>query len=337
MTSIFYDNVIAVGIAWIFGILGTITNLVVIFIVKTQIHHFNKIFSVPSVSNAIRIRSSRRSKTFLIFVVNLAISDFLGSLYLMILASVDLCYRSEKWPNATNTNDNLNITTGTSITWLYHPMCYIARSLLTISISQSTILTILIASERFLLIVCPFSSIIHITSKKAVIYCLISWNFNIILTIICNVIAERTISLPSIKINYYHNLCYIDNLNNFSVRMFYLALIIFGLMGYIVIVSMYAAIAYKFQFAQYRMRSRTLNYSIPKLPKKALYLTYTIGVMNFVAWFPAFIVGLIIVSNYPFMVESTIFQSIVVIVYLVHQVKSSVNPIIFLISSYKKS
>ena len=337
MASLFHDNIIAVAIAWIFSIIGTITNLIVIYIVKTQIHRLHGIFSVSSVSNVIRIRNSRRSKTFLIFIVNLAISDFLGSLYLMILASADLFYRSMKWPVANSTNEYyFNTTTGIPMIWLKQPMCYIARSLLTLSISQSTILTVLIASERFLLIVCPFSSIIHITSKKAIIYCLISWNFSIILAVICNVVAAITLSPSAIIVNYYQSLCYIDNLGYFPVRIFYFILMVLGLLAYTIIISMYAAIAYKFQYSQHRTRIRTFHYSIPKLPKKALYLTYTIGMTNILAWFPAFIVGLTIFFNYQLFVQSTTFQSIIVTIHLIHQVKSSINPIIFLISLYKK-
>ncbi|RDD42415.1 Adrenocorticotropic hormone receptor [Trichoplax sp. H2] len=334
MASIFNSNYVALGIAWTFGIIGTLANIIALITAKAQIQRLKAVSTISS-PMVYSIRNPIKHQTFLIFMINLAISDLFGSLYLLLMGSSDLYSRLDNLEVA-NASNSISNSTPVDIAWPYHPTCYVARSLLILSISESTTLTVLIATERYMLVMRPFSNHNHITPKRAVIQSVISWNASIVLATTCNIIAAKTLLPPPSRYTYrYHNLCYIDNINNSSVRSFFLSMIVLGLISHVIIICTYIIIACKFHYGPDR-RLRTIYHSRAKLPKKAVYLAYTIGFVNFITWFPAFAVGLIVFCNYQFLVDNILFQDVIAIIYLLHQTKCIINPIIFIISSRKK-
>ena len=104
-----------------------------------------------------------------LFVSNLAVSDFLMGVYLMIIAIADMHYRGDYIKNAEN--------------WRNSGFCQFAGVLASLSSEASVVFIALITLDRILVVKFPFGDF-RITEIPALFMTVIAWVFSIILAII---------------------------------------------------------------------------------------------------------------------------------------------------------
>ena len=139
----------AIIIAWIIGLLGVLGNGSLIIHRIMQWRH----------KVAVRRLSNRRSRkpTVKLLVFNLIIVDLMGACYLIIIAAANSIYNveSHKRQSLLSFSVKSNNSHGSIFInlWVINPMCTVARFLYFLTQTMSILLTLLIAIERFLVLI----------------------------------------------------------------------------------------------------------------------------------------------------------------------------------------
>ena len=116
-----------------------------------------------------RLYDTKRMKIgYGIFVANLAVSDFLMGIYLIIIASADMYYRGSYI-----FNDDY---------WRHGCLCQVAGVLATLSSEASVVLIGLITLDRLLVIKYPFGNY-RMTQKPSWIFVSVTWFFGLFVSI----------------------------------------------------------------------------------------------------------------------------------------------------------
>ena len=180
MVSLFYNNSAATAIAWIFGCTGILTNTYVF--ISTLIYTKRPNINVINISSDTgnrwthprRPNRSIGSQTFMTLIGNLAVSDFLGSIYLLLLASTDLHYRLITRYSKNSSTTSINSTV-LYLGWVNSAGCYIARFLHIVSVYQSIHVTLFIAIDRYLNVTNIYSNKMKLASFGTKIAVGIGW------------------------------------------------------------------------------------------------------------------------------------------------------------------
>ncbi|OWF43947.1 G-protein coupled receptor GRL101 [Mizuhopecten yessoensis] len=138
---------------WIIGISAFMGNLLVLFY---------RLF----------LDSDNMTRSYSFFVFNLALSDLLMGVYLIIIGVVDIYYNGVyAW------NDHI---------WRKSILCTLAGVLSSVSSEMSTFLILLVTIDRVIVIVFPLSRLSswNISWKKALIFSVLSWIVSITLAVI---------------------------------------------------------------------------------------------------------------------------------------------------------
>ena len=343
MVSILHDNYLIIILSWLSGLIGIFGNIYVLSFTLAEMKVVDTIrsrFHFPPSTPT----NSMRKQTFNILITNLAISDLLGSCYLIILAGSDIHYR---YINVTladlqvyNSSHNVTPAMNTKIfvysLWLSDPVCYILRFIHVIAITQSVNLAVLIAIDRYLRIIYPYSTTLRMTSKHALLNTLISWVASFILAIIDNNYAKlnRNFDISKKGLYLYNNLCTITVSNPYAKK--YLpVMIIVGLVLYIAVIYMYTRIAFKVRKVN-SINSVKSNAADHKMERSVLLIACLITVTNFLLWFPAFISGLITSFANESIFKNETFMTAIAVFAIIFQSNSGINPIIIIMSIRKK-
>ncbi|XP_060075936.1 relaxin receptor 1-like [Ylistrum balloti] len=146
---------------WIIGICAVVGNFLVIFY-RTIIDRENM------------------SKNFSVFVLNLAISDFLMGVYLMVIGAVDAHYQGVYALNAMKWRESL--------------LCTSAGVLSTVSSEMSTFLVLLVTLHRLIVIVFPLS---RYTLQKS------TWRLATFVSLVMWVVSITIAIVPTISVQSY--------------------------------------------------------------------------------------------------------------------------------------
>ena len=341
MISLFHNASIANAIAWIFGSVGVVINAYVFLNTSINIRKPNvTVVNVSSdtgtwLTHPRRVNRSIGSQVFMILIANLAVSDFLGASYLLILAGADLHYRLMT-SDSNNSSTTLTNSSVLYLGWVNSAGCYVARYLYIISINQSNYITLLIAIDRYLSVTSIHSNKVKLTPFRAKIAVGIGWFIASCIAIICNIYYSAAPITPNQIKFHYHNLCIFDNINEYFVRLTIFVLNILGTVMYVIVVYLYVMIVYKFRQANSNsgLARRDSN---SMAERKILIISILITVSNSMSWFPAISSAAALFVSYPLAVEKVDVLKFSPIFFFSYQINCTLNPIIYLFSTSKMS
>ncbi|RDD39582.1 G-protein coupled receptor GRL101-like protein [Trichoplax sp. H2] len=337
MASILYNNTTVITLVWVCGIIGTIGNISVII----------KIFKVGKRSSKImsklirkyptgRVKNSSRSSIFLKLIFNLAISDLIGCIYLLIIAGADIHYR---FLNLGDYSSNVSSTFNYTLiyaTWMHSPPCYIARFFNFFSVGATTCLTVLIAVDRFISVFTSNSMTLRLRTKRLQILIYSSWACGICSAVIGTVFAYITLNLKDQFTNYfYHNLCTLDNIENEYIRIFLTGLVLAGVGAYGAAACCYIAIAYKIRCSKNTSKLPKSSRIDQRIAKKILIITATVVFSNLAAWIPSLAISLLATLRFYLLYTNGAFKIAMIVASLSIQINCSINPLVFLLSMRK--
>lgn len=166
--SLYTGNSPARLTAWIIGLIGLLGNsAVIIYTQKT------KYFKTRADRSTLRSKKkgTKASAVCNFLILNLAIADLIGDLYLTIIVSADTYY-GHRYPRIYQTTNPINQTN----IWIFHPLCHVARFCYFTSTILSILITLVIAVDRFTTIIFPFSKM-KLNQIKCRIVILLCWIF----------------------------------------------------------------------------------------------------------------------------------------------------------------
>ena len=223
-------------LAWIIGILGVLANLGIL------LNYLKNKYAKPSFDiTFIKSRNASSSKSRIIagfLIRQLALADLLGALYLIIIASAD-SYYGYRYPQLYQVPNPINQTN----IWLQNPLCHIARFCFYISSVLSIVITLVIACDRFVVVVFPHSRA-RLNLFKCRIIILLCW-------VLCSAYAllptvRGIIGLPKLSTKFILrlNMClYMDEIKSilrtfFTARLviYYCSCCIIALLYFIIII-----------------------------------------------------------------------------------------------------
>ncbi|RDD39581.1 G-protein coupled receptor GRL101-like protein [Trichoplax sp. H2] len=337
MTSILYNEIAIIAMVWILGIIGFLANGLIFFkAIKYRKTASAVRVDVSTATAVSRARPTAKNQTFGILVINLAIADFIGSIYLLILAVADVRYRFICTDHNNVTSSSTNDTV-IYFMWLNNVGCYAARFINITSVSHSTMITWLIALDRFLNVIYPFSPNLRLTAKRAIHLSTISLLCSMIAASVADIFASMTIPFMSHNRSFrYHNLCSVDNLSYLHVKILLLALTLSGSINYFSILFMYFTIWRKLRYNKASLSSvlaRPIGIN-QRIERKILFVTAIICCTSFLVWIPSLTLTFITVSNGKIIESNNNLQFMIVIIALILQSSASINPIVLLLLTH---
>ncbi|EDV27829.1 uncharacterized protein TRIADDRAFT_15646, partial [Trichoplax adhaerens] len=157
---------------------------------------------------------------------NLATSDLLMAVYLLIIAIADINFTGNEYgPH--------------SELWLSHPMCLIACFLISLSSITTFLVMMIICVDRYICIVFPFTSK-KVGTKNAKIAVGIMWMFGIIFSAVPTLFS---IQQPGyLRLYTYSSICVPNNYQNFYYRMWMISRLLITVIGWISMFILYIQI-----------------------------------------------------------------------------------------------
>ncbi|EDV20974.1 uncharacterized protein TRIADDRAFT_60578 [Trichoplax adhaerens] len=236
---------------WIVGGLALLGNVLVLI----QNYHLSK-------------RKRKSVPTFL--VSNLAVSDLIMSLYLMIIAIADLMF----------TRGDYGIK---SETWLSHPACLIACFFVTLSSLTSVFIMIIISTDRYICIVYPFSTK-RMTVGRAKIALGVLWSFSIIFSAVPVLFS---IQQPGyLRIYKYSSMCMPNNYQNFYFKIWMISYLAMTFMAWIIMIILYVRIFFAVKESSKNIRKSSTTDNKALAVRLALIL-----VSDLVTWVPYYYIS----------------------------------------------
>lgn len=269
---------------WILGVVACICNIIVMAW-RWRDKKVGKIREVELINSTL--------------LLSLGISDFLMSVYLIIIASVDAWYRGRYI-------ENVDI-------WRQSTLCKFCGFVSTVSIQVSVFTLALIALNRYIEICHPMGSPYKFTINFTHRLIASSWSLALIIAF-----------LPLIVTPYFHDqfyarsgVCLAFHITNQKAAGWEYSIVVFlciNLIAFVIIITCYTFI--------YRKITRTVRHGglTPNHPVKiALILSF-----NFLSWSPTIIMGFIALGGHA--LPSSVYSWIAV---LVLPINSAINPMIY--------
>ena len=340
MASILFDNYLIISVTWLAGLTGVVSNFYIIIkcifkLKKLPITSGTK--PIPDPKSSILVRRY----IFYILMINMAIGDALGSFYLVILAIADIRYRLIQLPstNSSSIRHGANFSTAIELftLWLHNPMCHLARFIHYLSITHSISMTGFIAIDRFIRLKYAFKINIQITKKILVIISIFPWMISVPHALTGIILAKNTtIHSTSVIIYEYHNLCSYDNLEIEFIKIYLLISMLLGMLVYVMVFMMYLIIVYNIGEVKQHQLFITTRFKDRKSEYVILTTAIMITVTNFITWFPAFVVGMIIVFNPEFIGKNESFIIISSVFVVLFQSNCALNPLILIYNTKQR-
>ncbi|RDD36304.1 G-protein coupled receptor GRL101-like protein [Trichoplax sp. H2] len=237
---------------WIVGSLALIGNIVVLL--QNYATNQGKKKSVP-----------------ICLINNLAISDLLMGLYLLIIAIADIMYST--------------ITYGTdSESWLSHPVCYIACGLVAMSSLTSVLIMIVISVDRYICIVYPFSTR-KLTLQKAMTVMGFMWSLGIAFSAVPTIFS---IDQPGyLRLYTYNSMCMPNNYQNLYYMIWMISYLLITVIAWIIMIVLYACI-----FIAVRKSSKGIRKSSTNDNKVLAIRLSLILLSDLICWLPYYYINL---------------------------------------------
>ncbi|EDV19539.1 uncharacterized protein TRIADDRAFT_33357, partial [Trichoplax adhaerens] len=235
---------------WIMGIASFIGNILVV-----TLHHTNN--------------NQKMSKATELVFSNLALSDFLMSIYLFIIGVADVIYRDRYSQYAEE--------------WLSSPACFIASFLISTSSLMSVIMMLFISIDRYLITANPFASLDG-RYKRTKIALIVGW-----------ILACTFISIPVImgtnqigdrRLHEFSSICSPSNLSDKFYAGWVLAFVIIQFLCWAATLIVYVLLIISVSKTQQSVRSsaQSRNFTI------AIRLSIIL-VTDLIAWLPVYVIS----------------------------------------------
>ncbi|RDD47553.1 G-protein coupled receptor GRL101-like protein [Trichoplax sp. H2] len=323
MPSLLQNNPVARILAWTFGIMGILGNLTILWH-----QHKCKLLKIRAHNSSNTHQQHATRKTSLVtryLICNLAIADLLGSIYLIIIASADVYY-GYHYPNVFRNPNRGNVTNP----WLLSPFCHLSRFIFFLSSIMSIALTFVIAVDRFIAVIFPYSK----------------FRFDLyrcrIITTACWFIVICYALIPTIRHLIYRitkgfdsnsNLClYRDVVRKHTFNFIRSRQIIYFILTGAIIVLYNAIIIYV------KLKSSNMRSQLNKVEKKIFLVMLFITISNIFTLLPTFLV-MIFSNNREFNISIQSFQLMLPIFIFAIYFSAAINPIIYFVftnsSKYK--
>ncbi|KAH9490663.1 hypothetical protein Btru_045105 [Bulinus truncatus] len=239
-----------------------------------------------------------------VFIINLGISDFIMSIYLIIIAAVDIYYRDVYVLNEHQ--------------WRYSPFCKAAGFLSTLSSETSTFFVFLITMDRFLAIRFPFQN--YRFSKTHVLFSVfLVWTVGFVIALI-------PILFPDVAIYSSNGMCLGLPLYYNQKPGWTYAMIIFIILNSIIFILVATGQVAIYIAATRGNTSLVVNQSKRKKDVDVAKQLSLIAMSNFLCWFPVSLIGLLSMTG-----TSVSLETYAWIVVFILPLNSAVNPNIYTI------
>ena len=325
--AVFLDYDPVRGICWSLAIIGLPCNGIVIFRLLYLNFAHSRLKNLPRIKQILsfahrRYTINHNPSIFLLF--NLAVCDFIGSLYLLILAGSDIYYTAyyrHKYGLYPNYSDIEN-------EWIITPTCTTERIFSQIALLMSILMTFIVAIDRFILVVYPHSRR-KINMKSARIITAICWIFSLAIAILAGLESAQSVAKhPRTRFNIIGQLCLPDPSRSFIVQIITYFEIFLGCSLYIASMILYIVICRKLSQSKTLFRSTSSG----MIEKRVSIILASVVFTNIFTYLPVTlfsILGQVLPSYDPD--EGQLYASVVALLYL----NTAVNPILFLMLSLK--
>ena len=248
------------------------------------------------------------------FLTNLAISDFIMGIYMLIIASKDAQWQGEYFKH--------------DIKWRSSFLCQLAGALSMLSSEVSVLILTLITTDRFTSIVFPFR-FKRLGRRRACLYTAIIWLFGILISII-----------PTFGFDYFHDsrsnadyygrsaVCLPLQLSKeklagweYSVAIF----IVLNFVSFMFILFAYIAMFWKVRQVSRAVRSTQMNRE-SSMAKRMMFIILT----DFLCWMPVIVIGILTLLGKFHDPEKQAYAWIAVFVL---PINSSINPFLYTFST----
>ncbi|XP_072034522.1 uncharacterized protein [Amphiura filiformis] len=280
-----------------------------------------------------RNKGTTPNKVNSVLLSNLAISDCLMGIYMLIIASADL-YFGEYFPMI-------------SEKWRSGITCRIAGALSIISSEASVFLVTLISIDRFICIRFPFSTI-KITKKSVITLTILTWIFSFVLGIVPSALAGRNfkfydnshvcIGLPLALTKTYTTdyvplwngfiwvLAYRNELETVNDGLYFSSAVFLGLncLCYLVILGCYIEIVRA-------VRKSSKHAGRSSAMKKQIRLTVKVSAIvatDFCCWFPIIVLGILVQTRVIILPPSVYAWCVTFVL----PINSAINPYLYTIA-----
>ena len=295
---------------WVLGISALLGNTAVI-ILRTILEKERRGTTQGRERRGARPGQERRVQPFLL--INLAVSDFLMGIYLLIIAIKDTQWQGEYFKH--------------DFDWRAGSVCQLAGALSMLSSEVSVVMLTLITFDRLVCVVFPFSNA-RLTSRKAYVSCAVIWVFGIFISCL-PVMGMEYFSSEKSEAGFFgrSSVCLPLQLSEdkpagweYSVG-FFIAL---NLFAFIFILVAYIAIYSTVQTSARRAGSTRMNQDAA-MARKIMCIVLT----DFCCWMPVIVIGILSLTGNFYDPKKLVY---VVIAIFVLPVNSSINPILYTFS-----
>ncbi|EDV19959.1 uncharacterized protein TRIADDRAFT_32658, partial [Trichoplax adhaerens] len=248
-------------------------------------------------------------KVHVLLINNLAMSDFLMSIYLFIIAFANSTYSSQEQYGLQSEN------------WLRNPLCVISCILVTTSSLVSVFLMLIISADRFIVIVYLLKAKKLSISATRVITC-ITW---LVCFLFALIPALLSINQPGeLRLYTYNSICMPSNYENPSYRIWMITYIASTIFAWIITFSLYIAM-----FISFRKTRKAARKSANKENKVLALRLSIILLTNLISWVPYYAV-----NNFGFVTSKGV--NVITLQFIgifALPINSALNPFLYTITS----
>ncbi|RDD36407.1 G-protein coupled receptor GRL101-like protein [Trichoplax sp. H2] len=312
MQLVILPNYIASAIiAWIFGIVGILANGYVIYCNGMKLKYY----------------SQSMNKVHIFLIMNLALADGFGALYLLILCIADLVY--SQYPKYHLCYSNKSCT-GNNNSWLLNPGCFIAKFSSTIAIFLPALLTLLIAIDSYFCIVKQKYRRL-LSFPRAKFLTAIIWIFGCSLGLILAIRSYQYHDPENFR--GWTNLCYTGGLEDSVMRIIHYATYLIMPIPYFITISIYFAIVDRVR----RSRSNRIFISHHSVNSEKFVglITGIIAFTNLLSWLPAIVLGIGQIRKVKSL-KTPAGYALTGLFYLLFFVNSATNPLIYTVLTRRR-
>lgn len=326
MESVLYGNNFARIFGWTLSILGITGNCIVISLNYSRRKKKNHPcqHSVEGLLHS-RYSPSKISKITLLLFTNLAISDLLTALYLLIIMSADAYYNVHhgNFSHFENSTDSLLDLPNH---WLKNPFCYIARFIIQLTFHSSIGISLIITTDRFISINYPGSKY-KVTEKIAKRSLIFFWLLSSLNGLILLITSTQLSEYNTWRV--YANLCLTSDINVIFIRVLSLLSIVWALIATLIMAFMYLMIFKTVKSARLVLHSQRVVYE-----RKILKVATIIVIANVTSWLPTAVAAIIRFSESPLYLDIT-YNRIIPILLMCLTMNAAINPMIYIFGSCK--
>ena len=326
MESVLHGNTFARIFGWTLSMLGITGNCIVISlncVRRKRKNHPNQQFNDGLLKA--RYTPSKISKITLLLFTNLAISDLLTALYLLIILSADAYYdihhgNYSQFENGTSSPLDLPNQ------WLKHPFCFIARFIIQLTFHSSIGISLIITTDRFISINYPRSKY-KITDRIAKRSLLFFWLISFLNALILLISSTQLGEYNSWRV--FVNLCVTADINVIFIRVLSLLSIIWAIIATVIMAFMYLMIFKTVKSARLVLRSQRVVYE-----RKILKVAVIIVIANIISWLPTAVAAVIRFTESPLYLDIT-YNKVIPILLMCLTMNAAINPLIYIFGSCK--